>query len=36
MAAKSEHFSDVSDCEIVSASQLVEEIYNGDVGDDLI
>jgi len=35
MAAKSEDFSDVSDCEMVSASQLVEELYNGDVGDEM-
>jgi len=32
-AAKSENFSD---CEIISASQLVEELYNGDIGDEMI
>jgi len=36
MVAKSENFSDVNDCEMVFASQLVEELYNGDVGEEMI
>jgi len=37
MAAKSDDFNDISVCEMVSAIQLDEELYNDDGGnDDLI
>ena len=33
MADKSGDFCDINDCELFAVSQLVKELYNGDVGD---